>query len=51
MALAAEAPGYSVPNQKTTWNQRMKANECMKVLAKHRADAVVVCALGMIAEA
>ena len=27
----------------------MKANECMKVLAKHRGDAVVVCALGMAA--
>ena len=27
----------------------MKANECVKVLAKHRGDAVVVCALGMAA--
>ncbi len=27
----------------------MNANECMKVLAKHRGDAVVVCALGMAA--
>src|SRR5438067_12958923 len=27
----------------------MKTNECMKVLAKHRGDAVVVCALGMAA--
>ena len=27
----------------------MKANECMKVLAKHRGDAVVVAALGMAA--
>ena len=27
----------------------MKANECMRVLAKHRGDAVVVCALGMAA--
>ena len=27
----------------------MKANECMQVLAKHRGDAVVVCALGMAA--
>ena len=27
----------------------MKTNECMKVLARHRGDAVVVCALGMAA--
>ena len=27
----------------------MKANECMQILAKHRGDAVVVCALGMAA--
>ena len=27
----------------------MKTNECMKVLAKYRGDAVVVCALGMAA--
>src|ERR1700746_1314345 len=27
----------------------MKANECMKVLARHRGDAVVVCALGTAA--
>jgi sulfopyruvate decarboxylase subunit beta len=27
----------------------VKANECVKVLAKHRGDAVVVCALGMAA--
>ena len=27
----------------------MKANECMRVLARHRGDAVVVCALGMAA--
>ena len=27
----------------------MKANECMQVLARHRGDAVVVCALGMAA--
>ncbi len=27
----------------------MKANEAMQVLAKHRGDAVVVCALGMAA--
>ncbi|HLK81009.1 MAG TPA: thiamine pyrophosphate-dependent enzyme [Xanthobacteraceae bacterium] len=27
----------------------MKTNECMKVLAKHRGDAVVICALGMAA--
>jgi len=27
----------------------MKANACMQVLAKHRGDAVVVCALGMAA--
>src|SRR4051812_4387498 len=28
---------------------RMKANECMRVLAKHRGDTVVVAALGMAA--
>jgi sulfopyruvate decarboxylase subunit beta len=27
----------------------VKTNECMKVLARHRGDAVVVCALGMAA--
>ena len=35
--------------KKLLGDQRMKANECMKVLAKHRGDAVVVCALGMAA--
>ena len=27
----------------------MKANECHEVLARHRGEAVVVCALGMAA--
>src|ERR1700752_700298 len=49
MAPAAEAAVRPVPHQETARNQRMKANECMKVLAKHRGDAVVVCALGLAA--
>src|SRR5215510_704621 len=49
MAPAAEASVHSVPDEETARNQRMKGNECMKVLAKHRGDAVVVCALCMAA--
>src|SRR6266404_3894976 len=49
MAPVAEAALHSVPVQEAARNRRMKANECMKVLAKHRGDAVVVCALGMAA--
>src|ERR1700751_753961 len=49
MAPAAEAAVHPVPDQAALGNERMKANECMKVLAKHRGDAVVVCALGMAA--
>src|SRR5262249_26502076 len=49
MAPTTETPVHSVPDQKTSWNRCVKANECMKGLAKHRGDAVVVCALGMAA--
>src|SRR5579872_7033370 len=50
MASVAEAAVCPVPDEKAARSKkRMKANECMKVLAKHRGDAVVVCALGMAA--
>src|SRR5213080_274452 len=49
MAPAAEASVRAVPDQEAAGDQRMKANECMRVLAAHRGDAVVVCALGMAA--
>ncbi len=50
MAPAAEAAVRAVPDQEAARSEeRMKANEAMKVLAKHRGDAVVVCALGMAA--
>src|SRR2546427_12978925 len=50
MAPAAEAALRPVPDQAASRSEeRVKTNECMKVLAKHRGDAVVVCALGMAA--
>src|SRR5947209_6982720 len=50
MAPAAEAPLRPVPDQAPSGSEeRMKTNETMKVLAGHRGDAVVVCALGMAA--
>src|SRR5437899_4091218 len=50
MAPAAEATLRPVPDQAPSGSEeRMKTNETMKVLARHRGDAVVVCALGMAA--
>src|SRR5258705_12004438 len=49
MASLAEATLRPVVDQEASGNRRVKTNECMKVLAKHRGDAVVVCALGMAA--
>src|SRR6201987_4619248 len=49
MAPAAEAAVHPVPDQAALGDQRMKANECMKVLAKDRGDAVVVTVFGMAA--
>src|SRR6266567_892096 len=50
MAPAAEAALRPVPDQAPSGSEeRMKTNETMKVLAAHRGDAVVVCALGMAA--
>src|SRR5712692_8960065 len=50
MASAAEAALRPVPDEKAARSEeRMKTNEAMQVLAKHRGDAVVVCALGMAA--
>src|SRR5215472_12179684 len=49
MASAAETALHPVPHQEAARNDGMNANETMKVLAKHRGDAVVVCALGMAA--
>src|SRR5258706_4813246 len=49
MASLAEEPLRPVLDQKASGNRSVKTNECMKVLAKHRGDAVVVCALGMAA--
>src|ERR1700692_3192858 len=50
MASAAEAAVRPVfVEEAARSEERMKANEAMKVLAAHRGDAVVVCALGMAA--
>src|SRR4051812_11386294 len=50
MASAAKAPIRAFSYEKTFGGKkRMKTNEAMRVLAKHRGDAVVVCALGMAA--
>src|SRR5229473_3680955 len=50
MAPAAEAPVHPVPDQAPArTEERMKTREALTVLAKHRGDAVVVCALGMAA--
>src|SRR5580698_6254668 len=51
MAPFAEAALRAVPDQKAAGVEKkvMKTNEAMKVLAAHRGDAVVVCALGMAA--
>src|SRR5258708_9252830 len=49
MASLAEETLRPVLDQEASGNGSVKTNECMKVLAKHRGDAVVVCALGMAA--
>src|SRR5215212_6110713 len=50
MASASETPVRSFSDKKTFGSKkRMKTNEAMRVLAAHRGDAVVVCALGMAA--
>src|SRR4029079_1381146 len=49
MAPAAEAALCPVSHQEIARDHGMKANEAMQVLARHRGDAVVVCALGMAA--
>src|SRR3954464_12635025 len=50
MAPAAKASIRAFSHEKAFGGkERMKTNEAMKVLAKHRGDAVVVCALGMAA--
>src|SRR6266436_8183044 len=49
MASLAEETLRPVLDQKASGNRSVKTNECMKVLAKHRGDAIVVCALGMAA--
>src|SRR6266852_3803736 len=49
MASVAEKTLRPVLDQEASGNCSVKTNECMKVLAKHRGDAVVVCALGMAA--
>src|SRR6266567_7985144 len=50
MAPAAEAALRPVPDQEAARSEeRMKTNEAMRVLAAHRGDAIVVCALGMAA--
>src|SRR4029079_4638888 len=49
MAPAAEAALCPVSHQEIARDHGMKANECIKVLAKYRGDAVVVAALGMAA--
>src|SRR2546421_11782685 len=50
MASASETSVRSFSYEETFGDKkRMKTNEAMKVLAKHRGDAVVVCALGMAA--
>src|SRR6516165_6686314 len=49
MAPAAETALRPVPDQEASRYHGMKTNECMRLLARHRGDAVVVCALGMAA--
>src|SRR6202047_3634858 len=50
MAPAAETPVHPVPDQASPRSEeRMKTHEALSVLAKHRGDAIVVCALGMAA--
>src|SRR6202043_1173988 len=50
MAPPAKAPVHPVPDQAPARSEeRMKTREALTVLAKHRGDAVVVCALGMAA--
>src|SRR5260370_939123 len=50
MARVAERALRAVLDQEDARSEeRMKTNEAMKVLAAHRGDAVVVCALGMAA--
>src|ERR1700756_4536215 len=50
MASPAEAAFRAVFDQEAArGEERMKTNEAMQVLAAHRGDAVVVCALGMAA--
>src|ERR1700733_15160706 len=48
MASAAEAAVHPVPDQAPARSEeRMKTREALAVLARHRGDAIVVCALGM----
>src|ERR1700726_4707676 len=50
MAPPAKAPVHPVPDQASPRSEeRMKTREALTVLAQHRGDAVVVCALGMAA--
>src|SRR5450755_1993568 len=50
MAPPAEAAVRPVPDQAAARSEeRMKTREALAVLARHRGDAVVVCALGMAA--
>src|SRR3954466_2815037 len=50
MASASKASLCSFPHKAASGGkERMKTNEAMRVLAAHRGDAVVVCALGMAA--
>src|SRR5580658_178612 len=50
MAPPAEAAVHPVPDQAAARSEeRMKTREALAVLARHRGDAIVVCALGMAA--
>src|SRR5712671_7183871 len=50
MAPPAEAAVRPVPDQAPARSEeRMKTREALTVLARHRGDAIVVCALGMAA--
>jgi sulfopyruvate decarboxylase subunit beta len=50
MAPAAKAAFRTLHNQEAAWFEKgMKTNEAIRVLAGHRGDAVVVCALGTAA--
>src|SRR5499427_5656961 len=49
MASPAKKTLRPIPDQEASRDYGVKTNECMKVLARHRGDAVVVCALGMAA--